>query len=516
MYIFYQRKKETGWTRRFPNSLKEEPYDMKKMRDWAKAVYSKYPAMAVVAVVFLFGSVLLASSLGTTGRVQATPAVAGTPNGAPQSFADLAQALGPAVVNIKVTKIQKTEAFDLGEFPDGPSGDMFKRFFGDTPRFPQKFRSQGAGSGVIINRDGTVLTNNHVVDGASEIVVTLNDKQEHKARVVGRDPKTDLALIKIDGTGPFTTAILGDSEATRVGEWVLAIGNPFGLSNTVTAGIVSAKGRVIGAGPYDDFIQTDAPINPGNSGGPLFNMKGKVIGINTAIIPNGQGIGFAVPVNTAKTLLPELVSKGKVTRGYMGVNIQNISEDLASSLQLKDTKGALVSEVVHGSPAEKAGVKQGNIITEFNNRAIKDSHELSSAVAATAVDKDVPLGIIRDGKEMTLHVRIGRLDAQEPAKGAAEETSPGKWGLQLQDLTPDIARQLNAKTQQGVVVTGVQPGSPAEEASIQRGDIILEVNKQPVKGISDLKEKIEKSRTKNSLLLLVQRGGNTLYLVLKG
>jgi serine protease Do len=488
---------------------------MKKIGDWPKAAYSKYPVMAIVAAVFLFGGMLLASSLGTTGRVQATPAVTAMPNGAPQSFADLAETLGPAVVNIKVTKIQRTEAPDLGEFPEGPFGDMFKHFFGDTPRFPQRFRTQGAGSGVIINSDGTVLTNNHVVDGASEIVVTLSDKQEHKARVVGRDPKTDLAVLKIDGAGPFKAATLGDSEAARVGEWVLAIGNPFGLSNTVTAGIVSAKGRIIGAGPYDDFIQTDAPINPGNSGGPLFNMKGEVIGINTAIIPNGQGIGFAIPVNTAKTLLPELVSKGTVTRGYMGVNIQNITEDLASSLQLKDTKGVLVSEVVQGSPAEKAGVKRGDVITEFDNRPVKDNHELSSTVAGAAVDKDVPLRVVRDGKEMTLRIKIGRLDAQEPAKTATDETSPGKWGLQLQDLTPDLARQFKVKAQQGVVVAGVQPGSPAEEASIQRGDIILEVNRQPVKGVSDMKEKIEKSKTKDSLLLLVQRSGNTLYLVLK-
>jgi serine protease Do len=488
---------------------------MKKMKEWAKTAFSKYPAIGIVAVTFLLGGVLLASSLGTA-RVQATPAITAMANGAPQSFADLAEALGPSVVNIKVTKIQKTEGPDLGQIPEGPFGDMFKHFFGDTPQSPQKFRTQGAGSGVIINSDGTILTNNHVVDGASEIVVTLNDKQEHKARVVGRDPKTDLAVIKIDGKGSFKAAVLGDSDVARVGEWVLAIGNPFGLSNTVTSGIVSAKGRIIGAGPYDDFIQTDAPINPGNSGGPLFNMKGEVIGINTAIIPNGQGIGFAIPVNTAKTLLPDLLSKGKVTRGYLGVNIQNISEDLASSLQLKDAKGALVSEVVQGSPAEKAGVKRGDVITGFNNKAIKDSHELSSAVAGTAVDKDVSLTIIRDGKEMTLHIKIGRLDGQEPAKASAEETSQGKWGLQLQDLTPDLARQLNAKTQQGVVVAGVQPGSPAEEASIQKGDIILEINRQPVKGVSDMKEKIEKSPSKNSLLLLVQRGGNTLYLVLKG
>ena len=237
---------------------------------------------------------------------------------------------------------------------EGPFGEMFKRFFGDMPRQPHQFKSHGAGSGVIIDADGTILTNNHVVEGAQEITVTLSDKREFKARVIGRDPKTDLAVIRLEAKGRFQAAKLGDSEALRVGDWVLAAGNPFGLTNTVTSGIVSAKGRIIGAGPYDDFIQTDAPINPGNSGGPLFDMRGEVVGIATAIIPNGQGIGFAIPINTAKTLLPELVSKGSVTRGYLGVNIQNITDDLAASLNLKSTKGALVSEVMsRGAPRKR-------------------------------------------------------------------------------------------------------------------------------------------------------------------
>ena len=309
-----------------------------------------YPAIAVTAAAFLLSGMLIASSIGTTPHAGAVAPVVGMANGGPPSFVSLAEALEPAVVNIKVTKVEKT---DMSGMPDlqGPFGDMFKNFFGQMPQAPHRFKSQGAGSGVIIKDDGTILTNNHVVDGATEISVTTADKREFKAKVLGRDPKTDLAVIKIEGRGTFTAAPLGDSNGTRVGEWVLAIGNPFGLSNTVTAGIVSAKGRVIGAGPYDDFIQTDAPINPGNSGGPLINMRGEVIGINTAIVPNGQGIGFAVPVNTAKTLLPELVSKGTVTRGYLGVNIQDVTGELASSLNLKEAKGALVSGVMEGSPA---------------------------------------------------------------------------------------------------------------------------------------------------------------------
>jgi serine protease Do len=343
----------------------------------------------------------------------------------------------------------------------------------------------------------------------------LSDKREYKARVIGRDPKTDLAVIRLEGKGPFQAAILGDSEALRVGEWVLAEGNPFGLSNTVTAGIVSAKGRIIGAGPYDDFIQTDAPINPGNSGGPLFNMRGEVVGIATAIIPNGQGIGFAIPVNTAKTLLPELVAKGSVTRGYLGVNIQNITEDLAASLNLKSKNGALVSEVVQGSPAEKAGVKRGDVIVACDKKEIADSRELAAFVAGLPVGKQVSLRVIREGKETTLNVKIASLNAHEAvaSKAGNEAPSPGKWGLQLQDLTPEAAALAGLKPDQGVVVTGIRPGSPAEESAIQAGDIVLEVNRQPVKGVEDMMAKLG---NKGQALLLIQRGQNTLYLVLKG
>jgi serine protease Do len=485
---------------------------MMKLRSWIGTRKFGYPAIAVVAAAFLFAGMLVASSVGSVSHARAAAPVVGTTSGAP-SFAALAEALEPAVVNIKVTKIEKTEMPGMPDI-EGPFGDMFKNFFGDMPRTPEKFKSQGAGSGVIINADGTILTNNHVVESTTEIVVTLSDKQEYKAKVLGRDPKTDLAVIKLEGKGPFKAAVLGNSESARVGEWVLAIGNPFGLSNTVTAGIISAKGRIIGAGPYDDFIQTDAPINPGNSGGPLINMQGEVIGINTAIIPNGQGIGFAIPVNTAKTLLPELETKGKVTRGYLGVNIQNVTADLAASLNLKAAKGALVSEVVEGSPAASAGVKRGDVITSFAGKEIKDARDLSTLVAATPIGHDVPLKINRDGKETTLQVKVAKLDSSAPG-AQSEETSKGKWGMQLQELTPDLARQLGAEGRTGVVVADVQPGSPADNASVQRGDIILEVNRHPVKDIADVRKEIEKAHN-NSLVLLVQREGGSLYVVLKG
>jgi serine protease Do len=490
---------------------------MNRLKSYLSARRFRYPALFAGAVVFLVAGMLIASSAGFATHVYASPHPAAAAAGVPPSFADLAEAVGPTVVNVKITRLEKTQFPNMPQSEDSPFGEMFKRFFGDMPQQPHQFRSHGAGSGVIIDGDGTILTNNHVVDRAQEITVTLSDKREYKARVIGRDPKTDLAVIRIEGKGRFQAAKLGDSEALRVGEWVLAVGNPFGLTNTVTCGIVSAKGRIIGAGPYDDFIQTDAPINPGNSGGPLFNMSGEVVGIATAIIPNGQGIGFAIPVNTAKTLLPQLVAKGSVTRGYLGVNIQNITDDLAVSLNLKSKKGALVSEVVQGSPAEKAGVKRGDVIVACDRKEVADSHEMAALVATLPVGKQVPLRVIRDGKETTLNVKIATLNDREAVAGkAAEETPQGKWGLQLQDLSPEAAREAGLGSGQGVVVTGVLPGSPAEEATLQKGDIVLEVNRQPVKSVEDMKARMAQSGDKGQALLLIQRGRNTFYIVLKG
>ncbi|HOE17895.1 MAG TPA: DegQ family serine endoprotease [Syntrophorhabdaceae bacterium] len=488
---------------------------MNQIKHYFKDRHFGFPALVGIAFVFLLAGLLMASSFRLTGNSQALTIAAPAAQGAPASFADLAQDLGPAVVNIKVTKIQSAGFSGGPGVPEGPFGDMFKRYFGDMQR-PPAYKAQGAGSGVIIGSDGTILTNNHVVEGAKEIVVTMSDKREYKAKVLGRDPKTDLAVLKVDAPSPLKSATLGDSDALRVGEWVLAIGNPFGLSNTVTSGIVSAKGRVIGAGPYDDFIQTDAPINPGNSGGPLFNMKGEVVGINTAIIPNGQGIGFAIPVNTAKMLVPQLVEKGKVTRGYLGVQIQDVTPELAASLGLGTAKGALVSDVVKDGPAEKGGVKRGDVVVSFNGKEIKDSRALPSVVASTPAGKEVPVRVVRNGKETSLQVKIERLQNEETPGLPAEETSQGKWGLKLKDMNAATAHQLGIKKNHGALVVGVRPGSPAEEASIQRGDVILEVNRTPIKTVEDMKAEIAKSKDKGSLLLLVERNGGTIYLVLKG
>ncbi len=297
---------------------------------------------------------------------------------------------------------------------------------------------------------------------------------------------------------------------------MLAIGNPFGLSHTVTSGIVSAKGRVIGAGPYDDFIQTDASINPGNSGGPLLNMKGEVIGINTAIIPDGQGIGFAIPVNTAKPLIPQLEVNGEVTRGYLGVNIQSIDPDLPKALKMEQSRGALVAEVVPGGPADKAGIKAGDVIVSFDGKPVHDSHDLPALVAATTIGREVPITLVRNGKEIEIAAAIAKLESGGARLAESRLPAQGKWGLQFQDLNPEMARQLGLKADHGVVVADVQPGSPAYRASIQPGDVILEVNRQAVKSANYLKEKIARANDSDALLLLVKNVHGSRYVVLKG
>ena len=490
---------------------------LKRLIEYVNTKRFGLKTVTTVGLSFMVAGLLVASGLNWTAPsvgkgLEVGAKTALTSPAAPGSFTELAERLSPTVVNIKVTKTEKI-GFDHPQLPEGPFGDFFERFFKGMPQGPESRRIQGAGSGVIISTDGYILTNNHVVEGAKEVTDTLSDKQEYKARVVGRDPKTDLAIVKVEAPNSLPAASLGDSEQLKVGEWVLAIGNPFGLSQTVTSGIVSAKGRVIGAGPYDDFIQTDASINPGNSGGPLFNMKGEVVGINTAILPQGQGIGFAIPVNTAKPLIPQLVSKGEVTRGYLGVNIQSISPELAKALKLKETKGALVADVVEGSPAEKAGVRRGDVIVAYNGKAVEDSHNLPVMVAATPVGQAVTLTVLRDGKEQQLSMEVAKLPSDETKAKAEESAQPagGKLGLRLHNVNPELARQLGLKADRGVVVMGVEPGSPAEEAGIQTGDVILEVNRKPVTSINEVTEQVTKTGDGDQVLLLVQRDQAKLY-----
>jgi serine protease Do len=469
--------------------------------------------MAVALACALAG--LFASGMfDSIGRAAAEPGVIHSQTGSEQPvlsspFTALAQKCTPSVVNVKVTKVEKA-GFGEMQMP-APFGDFF-----NNPRFPQDRTVQGAGSGVIISKDGYILTNNHVVEGAKELTVTLADKGEFKAQIVGEDPKTDLAIVKIDAGENLPAANIGDSDQIKVGDWVLAIGNPFGLGDTVTSGIVSAKGRVIGAGPYDDFIQTDASINPGNSGGPLFNMKGEVIGINTAIIRDGQGIGFAIPVNTAKPLIPQLEANGEVTRGYLGANIQSITPDLSKALKMEQSKGALVAEVVPGGPADKAGIKAGDVIVSFDGKPVHDSHDLPAMVAATMIGREVPITLIRNGKEIKIAAVIAKLESGGARLAESGMPAQGKWGLQLQDLNAETARQLGLKADHGVVVAGVQPASPAYRAFIKPGDLILEVNRQAVKSVNDLKEKIASAEGSDALLLLVKNAQGSRYVVLKG
>jgi serine protease Do len=388
-----------------------------------------------------------------------------------------------------------------------PFGDFFGPFSEGNP--PGGFEQRGVGSGFIMNRDGYILTNNHVVEDADQIKVKLANGKEYEGKVVGRDPKTDLALIKINASSDLQPLTLGNSDDLKVGSWVVAVGSPFGLEQTVTAGIVSAKGRVIGSGPYDNFIQTDASINPGNSGGPLINMRGEVVGINTAIIASGQGIGFAIPINMAKEIAPQLQNKGHVTRGWLGVSIQEVTPELAKSFGLKEKKGALVAQVVSGSPAEKAGIEQGDVIMEFDGKEVANSKDLPRIVASSPVGKAVTVKLLRNGKVLDRQLKVGEME--EKAEVARASSSKRSLGITVQNLSPELAKELGVKKEMGVVVTRVEPGSPASDAGIQTGDVIQEVNRKPVKNVEDFVEKVEKAKDQDNILLFLQRGQNNLF-----
>jgi serine protease Do len=444
------------------------------------------------------------------------PALPAVEKEAPVSFADLADEVAHSVVNISTTQVVKGSPMQPFLEPNAPfrdffGEDFFKRFFGDIPQ--GEMRTHALGSGFVIDENGSILTNNHVIEKATEIKVKLENGKEYDAKVIGRDPKTDLALIqtKVDADLPKPVG-LGDSDTIRVGDWVMAVGNPFGLGHTVTTGIISARGRIIGAGPYDDFLQTDAAINPGNSGGPLFNMKGEVIGINTAIVAQGQNIGFAIPVNMAKDLLPQLKS-GTIIRGWLGVLIQDITPELAKPFGLKEAQGVLLSDVMKGSPAEKAGLKRGDVLIRFNGKKVENAHTLSRLVAATPPDTKVEVDVIRDGKQKTIKVTIGTMSQEE--RGQLLETTMD-WGLTVQDITPELARRLGLNLRQkGVVISDVEPGSRAAKAGLRRGDVIKEVQRQSIQNLSDYNRALEKAEQDKTLLFLVKRGRGTLYVVLE-
>ncbi len=471
---------------------------------WARIIIA---SILLVAIGMFIGS-----RMGHMGTLSAPGGVIGFP----QSFADVAARVTPAVVNISTISTVKIPGNPFRHFfgPDdeGPFGDFFKRFYGETP--DREMKQQSLGSGFIVDKEGYILTNNHVVEGADQIKVKCSDGREFKAKVIGRDKKTDLALIKIASLfKDLPTLVLGDSDTMRVGDWVLAIGNPFGLEHTVTQGIISATGRVIGAGPYDNFLQTDAPINPGNSGGPLVNLRGEVIGINTAIVSSGQGIGFAIPSNMAKTIISQLKNKGKVIRGWIGVSIQNITSDMVRSFGLKGTDGALVGDVVPGGPADVAGIKRGDVITSFNGKSIKNMADLSREVAGMPVGGTVDARVFRDGKVIDVKITVTEMNEEKVASGRI--APEGDLGIRVDDITPRWRAELGIREKTGALVTNITSGSPADEAGLQAGDIIKELNHRPVNSARDFYEALNKPEHETSLLLLIKRAGQTFYVSIR-
>jgi serine protease Do len=430
------------------------------------------------------------------------------------NFSALAKQVQPGVVNIRTVKSVKG------------GGPVFRHFFGPFDRRGpfggpfgeeepgREFKQRSLGSGFIIDAEGHIVTNNHVIEDADEIKVRLSDEREFDAKVIGRDSKTDLALIRIEGAKDIVPLKLGNSDRIEVGSWVVAVGSPFGLEQTVTAGIVSAKGRFIGAGPYDDFIQTDASINPGNSGGPLLNMNAEVVGINTAIVAQGQGIGFAIPVNLAQNILAQLKESGSVTRGWMGVGIQDLSPELAEYYGLKNQKGVLVTQVFPGDPADKAGIRTRDVIVAVNDKPVTTGRELSAAVAAMPVGKEIEVRLLRDGKEQGVKVLIAeRKDAEPAAKGQPADSE--ELGVRAAELTPEIAARLGVdEKEKGVVIMDIRPASKADRAGFRQGDILKEVNRKPVADVGQLKSEYGRAKPGETVTFLVKRASSG-FLVLK-
>ena len=478
-------------------------------------------------VVALVLAVVAGGALGaftaTRAELRRSPAVAQTPVAPlpivpvqmpPQggTFAAIADAIKPAVININT--FARGGLQGRTPFEEFWGEEFYRRFFGEVPeRIPQR----SLGSGVIVDPTGIALTNAHVVERATEIDVVTLDGGKHKAKVIGVDKKTDLAVLKLDdGKATFKYARLGDSDRMQVGDWVLAVGSPFGLQATVTAGIISAKARQLDQGPFDDFLQTDAAINPGNSGGPLVNMQGEVVGINTAIVAGASGIGFAIPSNMARKIYTELRDKGRVTRGWLGVSIQQLTPELARSFGARESKGVLINEVVPDSPAAKAGLKPGDILLEFEGRPMEATSDLQRAVGFFSPEHVAKVKVWRDQGEKILEIKVGQApeerQAQQPRPGAKARSM---LGLEVRPVTPDIARQLNLRSTDGVVVVRVEDGSAAAEAGVQRGDVIKQVNGQTVRTIPDFERLTRDVKEGDPLTVLLQRGQMSLYVAFK-
>ena len=441
---------------------------------------------------------------------------------APASFNQLAEMASPAVVNIRTVKTIKGGGPVFRQFQRDPRGEnspfkeFFERYFGEDMQ--REFKQPSLGSGFIIDEAGFVVTNNHVIEDADQIKVKLNNEHEFDAKIVGRDPNTDIALLKIESDQNLPTIKLGDSDALKVGQWVVAIGSPFGLEHTVTAGIVSAKGRVIGSGPYDDFIQTDASINPGNSGGPLLNLKGEVIGINTAIVASGQGIGFAIPVNLARDIILALKNEGEVTRGWLGVAIQDLNGDMAEYYGVEDKKGVFVADVFEGDPADRAGIKAKDIILEVNGEKIQTSRQLTGMIARIPVGDSARIKILRDGKEQTLKVEIAkRTEDKLAARGRPREQAE-EFGIRVSDLKPEILQRFNMDETSGVIVIDVESGSKGADADVRvrcpPGRAGSEINRQSVKNTGDYQAILKQLSSGDPVNLFIRRK-NAGFLVAK-
>lgn len=473
----------------------------------------------------LFGLLLIVSITACKAKAS-NPALnfAPVPDAAPQnSYADIVSKAAPAVITIRADKRVRTpQQFPFSEDP------FFRGLFGNRgPQQPQEQLQQALGSGVIVSADGYILTNHHVIDGAEDIKIEMNDGRTLDAKLIGSDPPSDLALLKVSATG-LTFMTPGDSDKVRVGDVALAIGNPLGIGQTVTMGIISAKGRSTGgtgSGSFEDFLQTDAPINHGNSGGALVNTIGELIGINSQILPGETGgnigIGFAIPSNMARTVMDQLVKNGKVRRGQLGITVSRVTSDLAASLGMAEAKGVIVNSLLSGSAAERAGIRQGDVITAINDVAVSDSNAFRNRVASNAPGTAVTLTVLRDNREQKISATLGEATEKTARSenqnegGPDSRTGGGKLGISVEPLTPEIAQQLQLKPgTTGVVVDAVDPTSPAVEAGIQRGDVIQEVNRQPVRSADDLRAAVEKSGTK-PVLLLLNRRGETIFLAVR-